>query len=71
MRLETKETDNKKIIAEVDTEDNSIDIAIVIDGADIPITFNISIGNETVKLRKWLGYGADGEDEIISLNDIN
>ena len=71
MRIETKEINNKKIIAEVDTEENSIDIAIVIDGADIPITFNVSIlNNEAVRLRKWYGYDVDGEDETVYINDV-
>ena len=71
MRIETKEIDNKKIVAEVDTDDNSIDIAIVLDDEYIPITFNIAIeDNEKVILRKWLGVGADSEDETIYLSDV-
>ena len=70
MRIQTKKINNKKIIASVDTEDNSIDIAIVVDEFDSPVTFNISIENDDiVRLRKWIGYG-DSEDEEIYLSDI-
>ncbi len=68
MELKTKEINNKQIIATFDEEDNSIDIAVLING-NPDITFNISVNDEVVLLRKWIGYG-DSEDENIYLSDL-
>ena len=68
MKLTTKEINNKQIIATVDEEDNSIDIAIMING-NPEITLNVSVNEEKALIRKWVGYG-DSEDESIYLNDL-
>lgn len=68
MRIETKEIDNRKIIASVDNEDNSIDIAIMINGEPM-VTLNVSTNKERVLVRKWIGYG-DSEDEEIYLDEL-
>ena len=69
MKLTTKEINNKQIVATVDEEDNSLDIAIMIDGSP-DITLNISVDEEKILIRKWIGYG-DSEDESIYLNDLH
>lgn len=68
MRIETKEINNKQIIAEVDREDNSIDIAIMIDGESL-ITLNVSADDEKALIRKWIGY-SNSEDELIYLDGL-
>ena len=69
MRIETKKVNNNQIIAEVDNEDNSIDIAVMIDDEPL-VTFNISLDEEKVLLRKWIGYG-DSIDEDIYLDEVD
>ena len=60
----------KKLVAEIDHEENSIDIALIVNNKDIPITFNLMIADDNmVKLRKWVGFGADGEEELISIEE--
>lgn len=68
MRIETKEINNKKIIASVDKEDNSIDIALMINGEPM-ITLNVSTDEEKVLIRKWIGFG-DSEDDEIYLDEL-
>ena len=64
-----KEINGKQIIAEVDREDNSLDIGVVVDGS-VPVTLNISVDDTKILIRKWVGYGADSEDEAILLTDV-
>lgn len=68
MRIETKEINNKKVIASVDKEDNSIDIAVIINGEPM-ITLNVSTDEEKVLIRKWIGFG-DSEDDEIYLDEL-
>ena len=68
MRIETKEINNKKIIASVDKDDNSIDIALMINGEPM-ITLNVSTDEEKVLIRKWIGFG-DSEDDEIYLDEL-
>lgn len=61
--------DGKQIIAEVDNEDNSIDVAVMIDN-NPEVTLNVSVNaDEEIKIRKWIGCG-DSIDEIINKEDI-
>ena len=68
MRIETKEINNKKIIAGVDNEDNSIDISVIIDG-NPDVSLNVSVDEEKILIRKWFGYG-DSVDEAIYLDEL-
>lgn len=68
MKIKTKEINSKQIVATIDEEDNSVDIAVLING-NPEISFNISVNDEMVLLRKWIGYG-DSEDENIYLSDL-
>lgn len=68
MKITTKNKDGKQIIAEIDNEDNSVDIAVVING-ESPVTLNISMDDDKILIRKWIGYG-DSEDETIYINDL-
>jgi hypothetical protein len=68
MRIETKEINNKKIITDVDDEDNSIDISVIIDG-NPDVTLNVSVDEKKILIRKWVGYG-DSVDEVIYLDEI-
>ena len=42
MEIKTREINKKQIIATVDEEDNSVDIAVLIDG-NPDVTFNITV----------------------------
>ena len=69
-RIETFSVKGKKLVAEIDYEENSIDIALIVDNKDIPITFNLAITDDNmVKLRKWVGFDADSEEELISIKE--
>ena len=68
MKLTTKEINNKQIVAAIDEEDNTMDIAIMING-NPEITLNISVDEEKATIRKWVGYG-DSEDESIYLDEL-
>ena len=69
-RIETFSVKGKKLVAEIDHEENSIDIALIVDNKDIPITFNLAITDDNmVKLRKLVGFGADGEEEFIDIKE--
>lgn len=67
-RIESKVVNNGQIIASVDNEDNSIDIAVNMDDEPL-VTLNISVNDDMVKIRKWIGDG-DSIDEHISIDDI-
>lgn len=68
MKIETTIKNGKQIIAEIDNEDNSVDVAVMIDG-ESPVTLNISIDNDKILIRKWIGYG-DSNDESIYIDDL-
>lgn len=68
MQIETTIKNGKKIIAEVDNEDNSIDVAVVIDN-EKPVTLNISVDDDKIIIRKWIGYG-DSYDESIYIDEL-
>lgn len=68
MRIETIIKNGKKIIAEIDNEDNSVDVAVVIDG-DTPVTLNISVDDNKILIRRWIGYD-DSEDEQIYIDEL-
>lgn len=68
MELKTKEIKGGQIIATIDKEDNSMDIAIMINGSP-EITLNVSVDEEKALIRKWVGYG-DSEDEEIYLDEL-
>lgn len=68
MQIETTIKNGKKIIAEVDNEDNSIDVAVMIDN-EKPVTLNISVDDDKIIIRKWIGYG-DSYDESICIDEL-
>jgi len=68
MKIETKKVNNKQIIAEACEDDNTMDIAVMINGESM-VTLNISVDENKVLIRKWIGYG-DSEDEPIYLDDL-
>ena len=68
MQIETTIKNGKKIIAEMDNEDNSIDVAVVIDN-EKPVTLNISVDDDKIIIRKWIGYG-DSYDESIYIDEL-
>lgn len=68
MQIKTTIKNGKQIIAEIDSEDNSVDVAVVIDG-ETPVTLNISVDDDKILIRKWIGYG-DSEDESIYIDDL-
>lgn len=68
MQIETTIKNGKKIIAEVDNEDNSIDVAVVIDN-EKSVTLNISVDDDKIIIRKWIGYG-DSYDESIYIDEL-
>ena len=66
-KIQTPVVGNTNIVAEVDNEDGSIDVAVQVDGNPI-ITFNISADGSAAYLRKWIGYG-DSLDEMIEFSE--
>lgn len=68
MKITTKNKNGKQIIAEIDSEDNSVDVAVMVDG-ETPVTLNISVDDDKILIRKWIGYG-DSEDEPIYIDDL-
>jgi hypothetical protein len=68
MTIKTAKINNAQIVATVDKEDNSIDIAIMINDEPM-ITLNVSADEEKALIRKWIGYG-DSEDETIYIDDL-
>lgn len=68
-QIETKILNNRQIIAEVDNEDNSLDIAVKIDDEPL-VTLNIAVEGNDIIIRKWLGYG-DSLDETINIDDVD
>lgn len=68
MEIKTKKTNNKQIVATIDEDDNSVDIAVLIDG-NPDVTFNIAVDDEKITMRKWLGYG-DSIDDYIYLSEL-
>ena len=68
MKIETTIKNGKQIIAEIDSEDNSVDVAVMIDGESL-VTLNISVDDDKILIRKWIGYG-DSEDESIYIDEL-
>ena len=68
-RIENQIKNDCQIIAEVDNEDNSIDVAVKVDEQPL-VTFNIAADGDTITIRKWLGFG-DSIDETINIEDID
>ena len=68
MQIKTTIKNGKQIIAEIDSEDNSVDVAVAIDG-ETPVTLNISVDDDKILIRKWIGYG-DSEDESIYIDEL-
>lgn len=67
-KIESGLENNTQIIAAVDNDDNSIDIAVNV--ADEPlVTLNVSVNDDTITIRKWIGHG-DSMDEHINIGDI-
>ena len=62
-RIENKNENCCQIIAEVDKEDNSIDIAVKVDEEPL-VTLNISTDGNNIIIRKWIGFG-DSVDECL------
>ena len=67
-RIENQYQNDCQIIAEVDNEDNSIDVAVKVDDQPL-VTLNVATDGDTITIRKWLGFG-DSIDETINIDDI-
>lgn len=68
-RIENKNENDCQIIAEVDKEDNSIDVAVKVDEEPL-VTLNISTDGDDITIRKWIGFG-DSVDECINIKDLD
>ncbi len=68
-RIENENENGCQIIAEVDKEDNSIDIAVKVDEEPL-VTLNISTDGNDIKISKWIGFG-DSIDECINIDDLD
>lgn len=68
-KIESEVVNDRQIIAAVDDEDNSVDIAVNV-GDEPLVTLNVSVNEDSIKIRKWVGCG-DGIDEQINIEDIN
>ncbi len=68
-KIETQTVNGCQIVAEIDNEDNSIDIAVKVDEESL-VTLNISTDGDDVTIRKWVGFG-DSVDENINIKDID
>lgn len=67
-KIESRLVNDSQIIAAVDNEDNSIDIAVNVEDEPL-VTLNISVNEDTITIRKWIGCG-DSVDEQINIDDI-
>jgi len=67
-KIQSKSVNDSQIVAAVDSEDNSIDIAVMVDDEPL-VTLNVSVNEDTITIRKWIGSG-DSMDEQINIDDI-
>lgn len=67
-RIESRLVNDTQIIATVDNDDNSIDIAVNVDDEPL-VTLNVSVNEDKITIRKWIGCG-DSIDEQINIDDI-
>lgn len=67
-KIESKIVNDHQIIAVVDDEDNSIDIAVNVEDEPL-VTLNVSVNEDSIKIRKWVGCG-DSIDEQINIDDM-
>ena len=68
MKIETIEINNKQIVAEVDEEENSIDIGVIING-ESKVSLNVLVDDDKVLIRKWINF-RDSEEDVIYLDEL-
>ena len=68
MKIKTVEINNKQVVAEVDKEENSIDIGVMIDG-EPKVSLNVLVDDNKIIIRKWINFG-DSEEDVIYLDEL-
>lgn len=67
-KIQSRSVNDRQVVAAVDSEDNSIDIAVMVDDEPL-VTLNIAVDEDTISIRKWIGCD-DSIDEKINIDDI-